>query len=206
MTISPVRGRPQASSRETLQEAAFELFLEKGYEATTIGQIAQRAGVSRNTFFNYFSSKGDVFWVDLDDALKVVTTRLVETPAGRSALYAVRDALVVGGREMGSLQVPWALTQYALVGGAGDLISSALTRLHEHFTAIELFLLTRTPITAVRAKTAAYAVLGAAVAAVQIWAAAGISRGQLEPYLLEALDPVCAAFATADESSSGRRP
>ena len=49
-------GRPRASSRETLAEAACELFLEQGYEATSVVDIAQRAGVSRSSFFNYFSS------------------------------------------------------------------------------------------------------------------------------------------------------
>ena len=59
-------GRPRASSRETLAEAACELFLEQGYEATSVVDIAQRAGVSRSSFFNYFSSKSDVLWSGLD--------------------------------------------------------------------------------------------------------------------------------------------
>ena len=45
-------GRPRASSKDVLEEAASELFLEKGYLATSIDDIAQRAGVSRATFFN----------------------------------------------------------------------------------------------------------------------------------------------------------
>jgi len=64
------RGRPLASSPEMLQEAALELFVEQTYAKTTIEEITQRAGVSRATFFNYFPAKSDVFWVDLDDALR----------------------------------------------------------------------------------------------------------------------------------------
>ena len=63
-------GRPRASSRAMLAEAAAELFLEQTYAGTTIDQIAQRAGVSRNTFFNYFPAKSDVLWYEVDDALR----------------------------------------------------------------------------------------------------------------------------------------
>ncbi|MDQ2670204.1 MAG: TetR/AcrR family transcriptional regulator, partial [Gemmatimonadota bacterium] len=50
-------GRPRASSRESLAEAACELFLERGYEQTSVTDIATRAGVSRSSFFNYFDTK-----------------------------------------------------------------------------------------------------------------------------------------------------
>lgn len=45
-------GRPKASSRDTIEEAAAELFLEQSYAGTTIDEIAQRAGVSRATFLD----------------------------------------------------------------------------------------------------------------------------------------------------------
>ena len=60
------RGRPQASSQETLADAASELFLEQGYESTTVTDITQRAGVSRSTFFNYFDGKAATIWFALD--------------------------------------------------------------------------------------------------------------------------------------------
>ena len=67
---SPGRaGRPKASSRETLAEAACELFLERGYDATSVADITQRAGVSRSSFFNYFASKSDVLWSGVDERI-----------------------------------------------------------------------------------------------------------------------------------------
>ncbi|MCI7457381.1 TetR/AcrR family transcriptional regulator [Actinomyces urogenitalis] len=48
-------------TRAALQEAAFRLATERGYEATTIDDVAAAAGVSRRTVFNYFSSKADLF-------------------------------------------------------------------------------------------------------------------------------------------------
>ena len=66
MTTQGRAGRPRSSSRETLAEAACELFLERGYAATSVADITQRAGVSRSSFFNYFSSKSDVLWSGID--------------------------------------------------------------------------------------------------------------------------------------------
>ena len=62
-------GRPPAASREILEEAACELFLEQGYAATSVADITQRAGVSRATFFNYIPTKSDLLWTSVDDAL-----------------------------------------------------------------------------------------------------------------------------------------
>lgn len=70
MSSTSKAGRPRASSRETLAEAACELFLERGYDHTSIADIAQRAGVSRSSFFNYFTSKSDVLWSGLDGRIE----------------------------------------------------------------------------------------------------------------------------------------
>ncbi|GAA2844229.1 TetR family transcriptional regulator [Leucobacter komagatae] len=63
------RGRPPASSRETLADAASELFLEQGYDTTTVADITTRAGVSRSSFFNYFDGKAATIWYALDEHL-----------------------------------------------------------------------------------------------------------------------------------------
>src|SRR5690554_4323931 len=121
MTTPPSpRGRPQAASRELLQEAAFELFLENGFAGTTVEQITTRAGVSRNTFFNYFTAKGDVFWVELDDSLATLAASLRECPAGTLPMQAVLEAILAFGAEFGPDRVPFALTQYELIGSVHE--------------------------------------------------------------------------------------
>ncbi|WP_228479966.1 TetR/AcrR family transcriptional regulator [Microbacterium abyssi] len=90
MRNEPRPGRPRASSRETLSEAACELFLEQGYEATSVADITRRAGVSRSSFFNYFSSKSDVLWSGLD-------ARIDQALVGLTALEADADAEAVRG-------------------------------------------------------------------------------------------------------------
>lgn len=64
--MSTSRGRPHASSREMLADAACELFLEQGYEATSVTEITRRTGVSRSSFFNYFVGKSAILWFVLD--------------------------------------------------------------------------------------------------------------------------------------------
>ncbi|WP_040829878.1 acyl-CoA-like ligand-binding transcription factor [Nocardia jiangxiensis] len=57
-------GRPPSTSARELAEIALELFLRKGFEATSVDEIAAVAGVSRRTFFRYFSTKADTLWVE----------------------------------------------------------------------------------------------------------------------------------------------
>ena len=191
------RGRPRASSRSMLEDAALDLFVEQSYAGTTIEQIAQRAGVSRNTFFNYFSSKSDVFWVLVDDRLAELPAALAAAAPDAPAMDALRGALLAVGAGFGPSSVPWALTQSELIGSVHELQASALSRLTRQAAILADFVVARSsrPLPAHVANAAAYASVGAAVSAVQAWAAAGPTRGELVPYLDEALSPVCRGFA-----------
>jgi len=191
------RGRPLSSSPEMLQEAALELFVEQTYAKTTIEHITQRAGVSRATFFNYFPTKSDVFWVDLDNAL----TRLREVLGDHSAvegnprrgLDAVVQGLCAVASEMGEDHVPLALTQHDLMGSVQELQYSALTRFSTQTEIIAEFL-RGFGFSAPRARAAAYATIATAIASAQEWAEAGTSRASLETYLRDALEPVVQGF------------
>jgi AcrR family transcriptional regulator len=80
------------SARERLAEAAFGLFVERGYEQTTIDDITERAGVGRTTFFRYYRSKEDVIFPDHERLLEQVHDRL-QTSSHGTALVAVADAV-----------------------------------------------------------------------------------------------------------------
>lgn len=62
MLIDMARWAPDA--RERLRTAALELFAERGFEATTVPDIVERAGLTRRTFFRHFSDKREVFFGD----------------------------------------------------------------------------------------------------------------------------------------------
>src|ERR1700760_1640193 len=77
---------------DRLARAAFDLFNERGYEQTTVDDIAERAGLGRATFFRHYRSKEDVIFPDHDRLLNQVRARL--RPTGHpSSLAAVADAV-----------------------------------------------------------------------------------------------------------------
>ncbi|WP_329254811.1 TetR/AcrR family transcriptional regulator [Actinoallomurus sp. NBC_01490] len=78
--------------RARLAQAAFVLFDERGYEQTTVDDIAERAGVGRTTFFRHYRSKEDVIFPDHDRLLQLIRDRLAATGNG-TALVAVSDAV-----------------------------------------------------------------------------------------------------------------
>src|SRR5215469_18447754 len=79
-------------ARDRLARAAFELFDERGYEQTTVDDIAERAGLGRATFFRHYPSKEDVIFPDHDRLLGQVRDRLRSSSHG-TALAAVSDAV-----------------------------------------------------------------------------------------------------------------
>lgn len=80
------------TARERLTEAALTLFDESGYDRTTVDDIADRAGVSRATFFRHYRSKEDVIFPDHDRLLDQVRDRL-RSSSHSTALIAVSDAV-----------------------------------------------------------------------------------------------------------------
>ena len=69
LSIVALRERKKDQTREALARAAFALFQDKGYEATTVAEIARAANVSRRTFFRYYATKDALLFVDNSDYL-----------------------------------------------------------------------------------------------------------------------------------------
>jgi AcrR family transcriptional regulator len=80
------------SARDRLAQAAFDLFNERGYEQATVDDIAERAGLSRATFFRNYPSKEDVIFPDHDRLIEKVRARLASSNHA-TALAAVSDAV-----------------------------------------------------------------------------------------------------------------
>ncbi|MBK0418025.1 TetR family transcriptional regulator [Leucobacter sp. CSA1] len=179
------RGRPRASSREVLEEAAYELFLEQGFEGTTVAEIARRAGVSRGTFFNYFASKADVFWADIDEALAQLPGALRECERGVPPAEALSSGLVRLAAVFGPDRVPWILTQYEAMGSPAEVGVSALARLGRAAEELTQFLAERSGAAArdLPSRALSYAALGTLVAAARTWAEAGPARGRLSAHV-----------------------
>lgn len=75
-----LRQRQRQRTREEIATAAFALFAEVGFEATTVEQIAARAGVATRTFFRHFPTKEDVVFGDQEELVARLRAALAATP------------------------------------------------------------------------------------------------------------------------------
>ncbi len=87
-----LRERKKDQTREALAQAAFELFRQKGFEATTAAEIAAAANVSRRTFFRYFPSKDELLFIDNGPRLARFCELLSQREPGEHAFAPVRRA------------------------------------------------------------------------------------------------------------------
>ena len=86
-----LRERKKLRTRAAIQREAIRLFLEQGYDRTTVAEIAAAAEISESTFFNYFDSKADV--VFRDDYDPEMAGALLHRPSDEPVLVAVRRML-----------------------------------------------------------------------------------------------------------------
>src|SRR6478735_7679624 len=91
-------GRWEPNAEGRLREAAMELFLERGYEQTTVADIAERAGLTSRTFFRYFADKREVLFAGSE----VLEREMIESlPGDGPPMEAVAAALDAAGRRLG---------------------------------------------------------------------------------------------------------
>lgn len=98
--------RWQPDARARLQESALTLYDERGFDETTVEEIAERAGLTKRTFFRHFADKREVLFGGGENAEELVVTAIRAAPASARALDAVGlglDALAVMLDEQGEL-------------------------------------------------------------------------------------------------------
>ena len=91
--VAGLRERKRQQTRERLTRAAMALFLERGFEATTLDDIAAAADVSRRSFFHYFASKEDVVFAWHEETTAALIGAVAARPAGESMLTAAENAI-----------------------------------------------------------------------------------------------------------------
>jgi AcrR family transcriptional regulator len=89
-----LRERKKEQTRRSIEAAAFGLFAERGFQATTVAEIAEAADIAPRTFFAYFPSKEAVVFGDLEASLASMEPRLTGRPAEETTFEALRAFIV----------------------------------------------------------------------------------------------------------------
>src|SRR6186997_1127234 len=112
------RWEPDASGR--LREAALELYVERGYERTTVAEIAERAGLTARTFFRYFADKREVLFAGSADLQEGLVSALAGAPAAASPMDAVAVALDAAAAWLGGRHA-YSRRRYAVIAANAEL-------------------------------------------------------------------------------------
>lgn len=187
-------GRAPATTRSELAHIGLALFFERGFDETTVDDIAAAAGIGRRTFFRYFPSKNDLPWGDFDGLVAAMRVRLAAVPAGVPPLPALRDAVIEFNR-FPDVADEDHRRRMSLLLNHPTLIAHSTLRFTAWRRAVAEFVAARLDedADALRPQTIAWAYLAASIAAYERWLVDGAS---LHDLLAEALDLLDGAFGT----------
>jgi mycofactocin system transcriptional regulator len=163
-------GRRRATSRAELEQAAFALFAARGFDGTTVDEIAAAAGIGRRTFFRYFPSKNDIPWGAFEDELERMRVRLKACPPEVPLADALRVALIDFNR-VAPAQVPLHRRRMELILRVPTLLAHSTLRFAAWREVVAEFVAERTGRRPddLAPQAIAHAVLGVAIAAYEHW-------------------------------------
>jgi AcrR family transcriptional regulator len=89
--------RWEPNARGRLEQAALELYTERGFDQATVAEIAERAGLTERTFFRYFADKREVLFWGQGALMDLVTKHIADAPDSSSPIDTVGAALKATG-------------------------------------------------------------------------------------------------------------
>ena len=119
----PLRERKKIKTKELLIQVATRLFLEKGFEATTIDEIVDQADVSQRTFFRYFTTKESIVFWNHDHRREALGQHLANGHDANHPFDRLKRALLTISKEYQE-QKDQLLDEYRIVTSSKELISS----------------------------------------------------------------------------------
>jgi mycofactocin system transcriptional regulator len=163
-------GRPRGTSRGAVSRTALEMFARRGFEETTVDDIAEALGVSRRTLFRYFASKNDMAWGDFDWVLARLRRCLDATEPDEPLHEALRVAVVESNRYEDE-QLPELRIRMRLITGVPALQAHSALRYAEWRGVIAEFVAGRLGCETgdLIPQTVAHAALGTSMAAFLVW-------------------------------------
>jgi AcrR family transcriptional regulator len=101
--------------------AAVDLFTEQGYDATTVAQIAERAGVTKSTLFRHFPDKREILVAGQETLSRLLSEGIIEAPAGATPLQAVAAGLERVSDAMGQMNRDLGPRMKAAIAASAEL-------------------------------------------------------------------------------------
>jgi AcrR family transcriptional regulator len=118
--------RWEPNARDRFVRAALELFTEQGYDATTVNEIAERAGLTKTTFFRHFRDKREVLFAGQELHSRVLADAIAAAPATATPLQAVAAALDALGATFGEDRRELGARLRVVIAGNGELQERAV--------------------------------------------------------------------------------
>ncbi|MFJ2404462.1 TetR/AcrR family transcriptional regulator [Streptomyces xanthochromogenes] len=113
--------RWEPGARERLVVAAVDLFTEQGYDATTVAQITERAGVTKSTFFRHFPDKRELLVAGQETLSRLLTEGIAEAPVAATPLQTVAAGLERASNAMGPMNRELAPRVRAAIAACTEL-------------------------------------------------------------------------------------
>jgi len=190
-------GRPPSTTREEIEATALGLFAERGFEGTTLDDIAAAVGVGRRTLFRYFDSKNDIAWGDFDWVMERLRQALAEGDA-LPLMEALRRGVVESNRYPAE-QEPGLRTRMTLITGTAALQAHSSLRYAEWRAVVAEWAAARLGEAPddLLPRVIGYAALGSAMASFERWVAC--EGEDLLTLLDEAFAALAAGFSTVTD-------
>lgn len=120
--------RWEPDSRGRLAQAAMELYGERGFDQTTVADIAERAGLTERTFFRHFADKREVLFAGAQGLLDLLVSAVVNAPVSATPLEAVTLALEATGA-LFSERRGFSVQRQRIIDGSAELQERELIKL-----------------------------------------------------------------------------
>lgn len=121
-------GRWEPNARGRLRDAAMELFGERGYEETTVVEIARRAGLTDRTFFRHFADKPEVLFDGADSLHDGIVAAITQAPPADPPMAVMATALL-GAAALIQSGRDRARRRHAIIAGTPELLERELMKL-----------------------------------------------------------------------------
>lgn len=193
-------GRRPVTSRDEIEHIALELFAVRGFEATTVDDVAHAAGIGRRTFFRYYASKNDVPWGAFDEMLERMRARFAALPADIPVMAGIRET-VLDFNDIPVDERPWHRQRLRLILETPALQAHSALRYAEWRRVVADYTgerLGQLP-TALLPRTLGHVCLGAALSAYEQWLAQ--EDAELRDLLQQALAAIETGFADTRAAS-----